>query len=61
MLARDRYVCQIRLDDCLGNATHVDHRVALAEGGTDAPSNLQAACPVCNLIKGATVRHSRVW
>jgi 5-methylcytosine-specific restriction endonuclease McrA len=31
---------------------HVDHRVALARGGDNHPSNLQALCRRCNLRKG---------
>lgn len=32
---------------------HVDHRIPLSRGGTNAPENLCIACPSCNLSKGA--------
>jgi hypothetical protein len=32
----------------------VDHVVAKARGGSDAPDNLVLACPRCNNIKGTT-------
>lgn len=32
---------------------HIDHRVAVALGGTDAESNLVVACASCNRSKGA--------
>lgn len=32
-------------------ATHVDHIVNKASGGTDDRSNLQALCPRCHLTK----------
>ena len=31
---------------------HVDHKRALADGGTSDPDNLQAAHAICNLVKG---------
>lgn len=31
---------------------HVDHKIALARGGTNYPSNLVCACPRCNSLKG---------
>lgn len=34
-------------------ATHVDHIVPKAEGGTDDPSNLQALCTDCHKDKTA--------
>lgn len=35
------------------NKYHVDHIVALANGGTNYPNNLQLLCPTCNMSKGA--------
>lgn len=32
---------------------HIDHKVALARGGTHTSENLQLLCPRCNLRKGA--------
>ena len=49
ILARDRYTCRA----CGRPATHVDHVVPVARGGTDHPSNLRALCAGCNLEKGA--------
>lgn len=48
ILERDRHTCQT----CGQPATHVDHVVALARGGSDDPSNLRALCQLCNLRKG---------
>lgn len=36
---------------------HVDHRVPLARGGSNAPENLVIACPKCNQSKGAKLPH----
>lgn len=33
---------------------HVDHKVALARGGTNTAANLQLLCAPCNLRKGAS-------
>jgi 5-methylcytosine-specific restriction endonuclease McrA len=49
ILERDRYTCR----HCGAPATHVDHLVPVARGGTDNPANLAASCPACNLEKGA--------
>lgn len=35
----------------LGKVYHIDHRVPLSRGGTDAPENLCITCPTCNLSK----------
>ena len=52
VLARDRFTCQIKLDNCRGRATEVDHIVAVSQGGDRLdPSNLQAACKSCNVAK----------
>lgn len=37
----------------LSKGFHVDHVVALANGGTNDKSNLQLLCPPCNLSKGS--------
>jgi 5-methylcytosine-specific restriction endonuclease McrA len=37
----------------LGGRGHVDHIVALSNGGTNWPKNLQLLCPTCNMSKGA--------
>lgn len=38
---------------CLAPASHVDHVIARAAGGTDALPNLRAACAHHNLSRGA--------
>lgn len=43
---RCQYCCVI-----LGNDLHVDHIVALVNGGTNYPSNICLACPTCNRMK----------
>lgn len=35
------------------NNYHVDHRIPLSKGGSNAPENLCISCPSCNLSKGA--------
>ena len=49
VLERDGHRCRY----CGAPATHVDHLVPVVRGGTDDPENLAAACPTCNLEKGA--------
>lgn len=49
ILARDGFVCVV----CGSPATHVDHIVPKAAGGTDEESNLQAMCAEHNLKKGS--------
>ncbi len=54
---RDRSLCQVRLK-CAGDALtwdnwHCDHRLAWSKGGLTTVDNGQAACPACNLAKGA--------
>jgi 5-methylcytosine-specific restriction endonuclease McrA len=44
ILERDSYICGY----CGAEATQVDHIIARANGGTDDPSNLVAACQPCN-------------
>jgi hypothetical protein len=54
ILERDGFrcnACGISADD--GATLHVDHRIAVANGGTNDPNNLQALCSDCNLGKGA--------
>lgn len=58
---RDKFLCQI----CLGNGVYTsvdlsgenhgvcDHKVPLAEGGSDDRSNLQTICQGCNKVKTA--------
>ena len=56
ILKRDGYVCQC--EDCkaegiVRTATHVDHKVPKAQGGTDDPSNLQSMNVKCHMRKTA--------
>lgn len=41
--------CGEIIQDCY----HVDHRIALARGGSNWPNNLVISCPTCNLSKKA--------
>lgn len=43
----------------VGDDYHVDHVVPLALGGSNDPENIVAACPACNLRKGA--KHPMEW
>ena len=55
ILARDGHRCQIRGPKCRGAANHVDHIVAMSQGGAVLdPSNLRAACASCNIGKRNT-------
>jgi len=47
ILARDSHTCAY----CGDTATHVDHIIPVAAGGTDHPDNLTAACARCNQLK----------
>lgn len=44
ILNRDNHQCAY----CGREATEVDHIIAIANGGTNEPSNLVAACKPCN-------------
>lgn len=48
ILKRDHRLCQICRER---QATEVDHIVPKSKGGSDDPSNLQAACDPCNRAK----------
>jgi hypothetical protein len=51
VLRRDGFTCQ----SCgaADRPMHVDHVVAVANGGADDPENLQTLCDRCNMQKGA--------
>lgn len=54
ILERDGFRCQAcGASAADGAVLHVDHIVAVAKGGSNDPSNLQALCADCNLGKGA--------
>lgn len=40
----------------IGNHLTIDHRIPLAQGGTNVLANLQAMCYVCNNGKGDGIR-----
>lgn len=44
-------------DKPFGDTYHVDHRIALARGGTNWPNNLCISCAKCNQSKGAKLPH----
>jgi len=57
ILERDEGLCQICLkEDIITRATHIDHIVPKARGGTDVHGNLQALCKACHDRKTATER-----
>lgn len=61
ILARDNHLCQI----CLAKgrptpATHCDHILSKAQGGTDDPGNLRALCAPCHSRKTNEERGFRV-
>lgn len=48
---RDHFQCVYCGSTPMQAALHVDHVLAVAQGGTDDPSNLVTACAACNLGK----------
>lgn len=60
ILQRDNYVCQACKRKGIGTvATHVDHIIPKAHGGTDADDNLESLCATCHRAKTATERFRR--
>ncbi len=53
ILKRDGFRCRYCGAGCLSTVLEVDHVVPVAEGGTDDPANLVAACHDCNSGKSA--------
>jgi 5-methylcytosine-specific restriction endonuclease McrA len=51
VLMRDDYTCQYCGRSAPDVELHVDHRVPLSRGGSDAVANLATACIDCNLGK----------
>jgi 5-methylcytosine-specific restriction endonuclease McrA len=51
IIKRDKSTCQYCGRSAPGVPLHVDHVVALAQGGTNAPENLVTACEECNVGK----------
>lgn len=61
ILARDKHLCQ----PCMRKgrvrpASHVDHIIAKAKGGTDDEGNLQAICTACHKDKTTVENGGRV-
>ena len=50
---RDRFTCQYCGRTPPDVILHVDHIIAVADGGENDPTNLTTACADCNLGKGA--------
>lgn len=60
VLARDRYVCQLRGPRCTLFATEVDHIVSRADGGSVMdPANMRASCGNCNGRRNAQRTNAR--
>jgi hypothetical protein len=53
ILRRDKFTCRYCGRKSPEVKLHVDHVTPVAEGGTNHPTNLCAACSDCNLGKGA--------
>lgn len=46
-------VCELQMSGCTKRANTVDHRIPIARGGADDPSNYQSACRCCHSSKTA--------
>lgn len=53
VFSRDGYRCAYCGVTGKDSALHVDHKISVADGGTDETENLVTACEQCNLGKGA--------
>lgn len=54
IIARDGLRCGICGGRVMVDDVHVDHRLAVALGGTDDPANLRVTHSTCNLRKGVS-------
>lgn len=55
LLERQGWRCACPCQRTLYAGYHVDHRIPIARGGANEPSNLQLLTPKCNLRKSAKV------
>ena len=53
LLESQEYKCEYCGADLLETSYHLDHIVPVSKGGTSYIENITAACPPCNLSKGA--------
>jgi 5-methylcytosine-specific restriction enzyme A len=61
ILARDNYLCQVcHAKGRTTPATHVDHILAKAKGGTDSEGNCRAICRECHDRKSIEEKGHRV-
>lgn len=44
-------------DELVEGNTHIDHRIPISRGGSNAPENLCLSCKHCNLSKGSKLPH----
>lgn len=51
ILDRDGHRCQLRRRGCSRTANEMDHKLAVALGGTDDDDNMQAVCHSCHVKK----------
>lgn len=51
VLERDEYTCQYCGQKAPDVILHVDHRIAVEDGGSDEPENLVTSCSACNMGK----------
>lgn len=59
LLEAQRYLCRYCGKDLRAHGYHLDHRMPLVLGGTNARENLQMLCPSCNVRKHA--KHPEVF
>lgn len=58
VLARDGWRCVYCGEASDASSLHIDHKISIADGGSDLIENLVTACQSCNLGKGAMSIHT---
>jgi 5-methylcytosine-specific restriction endonuclease McrA len=53
LLRAQRERCAYCLTQISDDSFHIDHKMPVSRGGTNAIENLQYTCPRCNMLKGA--------